>query len=291
MRAASLLAVVLSLTAGAIQAQTPTRLILVGGGERPAKAMSRFVEWAGGAEARILVVSWASVEPLATCESTKAELAGAGVVICAPFVTLDDQGKAAPLAGEARTIFSQALSRATGVFFSGGDQNRVMDALGGDPALLAAIRARYAAGAVFGGTSAGAAVMSDPMVTDEAGAGVLDGKQVGVRPGLGLLAGAIVDPHFVKRQRVNRLLGLVLEHPRLRGVGVDEDTALLIRDGRTAEVAGHGPVLLVDATGTDQLQVTVARPGQTIDLRPRPRPGVRGGKSTSRPRSGATPRP
>jgi cyanophycinase len=140
-----------------------------------------------------------------------------------------------------------------------------MDVLA-DPELLAAVRARFAAGVVFGGTSAGAAVMSARMITGEGDFTVIDGSRVEVRPGLGFLPGAIVDQHFVRRQRQNRLFGLVLAHPGERGVGIDEDTAILVSGGRRAEVVGKGPVMLVDAAGTDRLAVRLVRPGETVDL-------------------------
>ena len=135
---------------------------------------------------------------------------------------------------------------------------------------LAAVKARSAAGVVFGGTSAGAAVMSARMITGDGDFTVIDGEKVGVRPGLGLVEGVIVDQHFVKRQRQNRLFGLVLKHPGERGVGIDEDTALLVTGGRYAEVVGRGPVVLVDAKGSDRLEVTLLRAGQRTDLRQRP---------------------
>ena len=263
------LALTLLVTATASAAPpAETRLVLVGGGTRPSRAMARFAEWAGGDQARILVVPWASAEPKESCEAILGELHTSGPSICAPILTLDPQGKAQPLTDEARTIFTQALAHATGVFFTGGDQNRVMDVV--DEPLRAALRARYAAGVAFGGTSAGTAVISDPMITGEGDLTVIDGDKVGVRQGLGLLPGAILDQHFIKRQRQNRLFGLVLKQPGLRGIGLDEDAALLVRNGRHAEVVG-GPVVLVDVSGPDQLAVTILRPGQTTDLRSRPR--------------------
>jgi cyanophycinase len=141
-----------------------------------------------------------------------------------------------------------------------------MDVLA-DPELLAAVRARFAAGVVFGGTSAGAAVMSARMITGEGDFTVIDGDAVEVRPGLGFVGGVIVDQHFVRRQRQNRLFGLVLKHPQERGVGIDEDTALLVTDGRHAEVVGRGPVVVVDAKGKDRLEVTLVRSGSALDLR------------------------
>jgi cyanophycinase len=160
----------------------------------------------------------------------------------------------------------QQLAAATGVFFSGGDQARIMDVLA-DAELLRAVRERHAQGVVFGGTSAGAAVMSLRMITGEGDFTVIDGAKVDVREGLGLLPGAIVDQHFVKRQRENRLFGLVLQQRGERGVGIDEDTALLVTGGRHGEVVGKGPVMLVDALGPDTLRVTLLRAGQSVDLR------------------------
>jgi cyanophycinase len=120
-----------------------------------------------------------------------------------------------------------------------------MDVLA-DPELLAATKARFAAGVVFGGTSAGAAVMSLRMITGEGDFTVIDGNEVEVRPGLGLVEGVIVDQHFVRRQRENRLFGLVLKYPGERGVGIDEETALLVPEG-PPEVVGKVIVILVDA--------------------------------------------
>jgi cyanophycinase len=243
------------------------RLVIVGGGERPPAALARFVLWAGGASARVLVVPWASAEPKESCDALIAELKvpGPKEIVCAPAEPLDDKGKAGPLDAASRALFLGELAAAGGVFFSGGDQARIMDVLA-DAELLAAVRQRHAAGVVFGGTSAGAAVMSLRMITGDGDFTVIDGDKVEVREGLGLVPGVIVDQHFVKRQRENRLFGLVLKHPEERGVGIEEDTAILVTGGRHAEVVGKGPVLLVDAKGKDKLAITLLRSGQTVDL-------------------------
>jgi cyanophycinase len=247
-----------------------TRLVIVGGGERPPEAMARFVEWGGGAAARLVVVTWSSIEPEESCAAILAELRvhEPGLAGCAPFARLDAAGKAGPLDPDSRARFLGQLAAATGVFFSGGDQARIMDVLA-DTELLRAVRERYAQGVVFGGTSAGAAALSPRMITGDGDFTVIDGDQVVVREGLGLLPGVILDQHFVKRQRQNRLFGLVLKHPEERGVGIDEDTALLVTAGRHAEVVGKGQVLLVDAVGGDKLQVTILRSGQSLDLQSR----------------------
>src|SRR5918994_528233 len=179
------------------------KLVLLGGGPRPPEALARFVEWAGNGHSRLLVVTWASAEPLESYESLERDLRlyRPASIEAAPF---------APLGLGDRERLLAALRRATGIFFGGGDQGRIMDVLQ-DPELAAALRERYRQGAVFAGTSAGTACMSALMITGEGDFTVLDGGQVKVRPGLGLLPGVILDQHFLKRQRQNRLFGLVLD--------------------------------------------------------------------------------
>jgi cyanophycinase len=242
------------------------RLVLLGGGPHPREAMTRFVEWAGGREARVLVVPWASSEPKASAKDIVEEVRalGAGQAEAAPR---------APLKEKTRARFVAQLAAATGVFFTGGDQSRIMDVLRDLP-LLEGLRERFRGGIVFGGTSAGTAIMSARMITGNGDFTVIDGSKVETRPGLGLLRGVIVDQHFVKRQRENRLFGLILRHPEERGVGIDEGTAVLVRGGREAEVVGAGTVVLVDAQGDrDALLVTFVRAGARFDVLPGPRSG------------------
>ncbi len=108
-----------------------TRLVIIGGGERPPEALGRFVSWAGGASARVLVLPWASGEPRESCEAILVELAphAPGAASCGPHATLDAKGRAAPLDAARKTAALAALARATGVFFTGGDQARIMDVL------------------------------------------------------------------------------------------------------------------------------------------------------------------
>jgi cyanophycinase len=240
------------------------KLVLLGGGPRPPEALARFVEWAGNGHSRLLVVTWASAEPRESYESLERDLRlyRPASIDSAPFAPLGPGDKARLL---------EALDRATGIFFAGGDQGRIMDVLE-DRELADAFRERYRRGVVFAGTSAGTACMSALMITGEGDFTVLDGGKVKVRAGLGLLPGVILDQHFLKRQRQNRLFGLVLDHPRLLGVGVDEGTALAVTDNRHAEVVGPGPVMMVDAiVGTDDLVVSLVRPGETFDLKTRKR--------------------
>jgi len=244
----------------AASATATERLVLVGGGERPPAALRQMVEWAGGPKSRLLIVPWASGEPAESAAAIREELEPhrPGRMETAPFAPLD--------AGKRAELLKQ-LAAATAVFFTGGDQGRIMDVLLPDPALLEAFRERHRAGVVFGGTSAGTAIMSARMITGNGDFTVIDAGQVETRPGLGLLPGTIVDQHFVKRQRENRLFGLVLAHPEELGVGIDEGTALLVEDGRRGLVVGDSVVMLVDGKSTPgALVVRLARPGQSVDL-------------------------
>ena len=242
-----------------LPASAGERLVLIGGGKRPPEVLAPFVEWAGGKEARILVIAWASGEPRESFEAIRTDLLPfhPASVEAAPLAPLDAQGKAR---------FREQLRNATGVFLAGGQQDRVMDVLE-DVLLLRALRERHHAGVVFAGTSAGTAVMSERMITGEGDFTVIDGDKVETRPGLGLLPGVILDQHFIKRQRENRLFGLVLKHPQELGVGIDEATALLVEDGRYAEVVGQSQVMLVEAQKPpESLLVTLLPPGRRFDL-------------------------
>src|SRR5262249_37764469 len=119
------------------------------------------------------------------------------------------------------------LDGATGVYFTGGDQVLLANDLVGTP-VHDKLKALYASGAVIGGTSAGAAVMSEIMITGEERLNTqtnnpfirIQQGDIVTAPGFGFVHDAIVDQHFVRRKRHNRLISVVLEHPSLVGVGI-----------------------------------------------------------------------
>ncbi len=239
------------------------RLVVVGGGKRPPEAMKRFVEWAGANSANILVIPWATSEPESSFEYLRKDMAELGPrsIVLAPV---------APFTEEKKNTFLAQLKDATGVFFTGGDQVKTMEVLK-DGSLADALRERYEKGVVFGGTSAGAAIMSTQMITGEGDFTVIDGGKVQTVVGLGLLPDdVIVDQHFIKRQRQNRLFGLVLQSGRKYGIGIDEDTALLVIDNRFGEVVGARQVMtVIPAKREGGLLVQLLKPGEWLDLRKR----------------------
>lgn len=235
------------------------RLLVVGGGTRPPEAMKIFVDWCGGAKAKILVITWATAAP---DESFTAF--DKSVTAYSPLSV--DHAAIRPLEAEKRARFVEQLAAATCVFFQGGDQNRIMDVLA-DEELFRLLRAKYAAGVPFGGTSAGAAVMSDPMMTGDADLKILDGAKVGVRKALGLIPNVMFDQHFLVRQRHNRLFGFIIKNPGYLGVGIDEDNAVLIEDNRRLRVIGATQVMFVWATKPGEpYRLLFLRSGDAFDL-------------------------
>ena len=255
-------------------------LVIVGGGERSETMMRRFVELAGGSgRARIAVVPMASEEARESGDEIAAELDSLGA---RPLVFLVDRAEAL------RPDEAHQLDSVTGIWFGGGDQARLTAVLQGTPS-LAAIRARYQAGAVVGGTSAGAAIMSDSMITgDQTPPGDSTGyygdeypaiarRRIEVLPGFGFLPTAIVDQHFIRRERHNRLLSAVLERPTLVGVGIDESTAIEVGPDGRWRVLGEGDVVIYDARrsritaltapvlGATDIRVHLLPPGSVYD--------------------------
>jgi cyanophycinase len=225
--------------------------LLVIGGAAGAAILGRFVELAGGSSADIVVIATASRDPAAL----EAEYADAFVRLGAGAVRplrLGTRLQANDPSVEAE------LSPATGVFFTGGDQERITATLGGtlaDSVLQALLQAGTI---VLGGTSAGAAMMSGTMIIGGDGPGVT-AAAVRTGPGLEFLPGVLIDMHFAERGRLNRLLSAVALYPHELGLGIDEDTAILA-DGERFEVLGSGSVTVVDAGGASDIRVPASGP-------------------------------
>jgi cyanophycinase len=122
------------------------------------------------------------------------------------------------------------------------------------------IRARHLEGVAVGGTSAGAAVLAGEMFTGDADLKSLTAGATVTAKGLALLPGLLIDQHFLKRQRDNRLISAVFDHPSLVGVGIDESTAIIFKGDRF-EVIGKSSVVVVDAR---RAKVEKTAPGQLV---------------------------
>lgn len=238
------------------------RLILIGGGDRTKDVLTKLAEWTGDEKSKILVITWASGVPGESFEAFKSDFEKISKI------TLEN-APLRPLDGAAKVKFLQQLKEASGVFFTGGDQNRVMEVLQ-DESLLKALREKYKSGTVFAGTSAGTAIMSPLMITGEGDFTAIDGAKVETKNGIGLLPDVIVDQHFIKRQRYNRLIGLIIKNPQLLGIGIDEDTAFAVRDNRFAEVLGNSGVMIFDAEkSVNPINLFYLKTGEKFDLKKR----------------------
>jgi cyanophycinase len=217
-----------------------------------AAVWSRLVELAGGPGARFVVLGTASGDPEAAARGTMAALVAHGAT--AEHLRVAPELKDVDLARAVRDpALIEKVRAANGVFFTGGDQGRIVDTLrpgGVESPLLAAIRELQQRGGVVAGTSAGAAIMSRTMFRDPAS--VITLMKGPMRPGQDFDAGLgfaqsdlFVDQHFLARGRLGRMLPLMQAHAMTLGVGVEEDSATILH-GDVIEVLGSGGALLVD---------------------------------------------
>src|SRR4051794_5982000 len=218
-------------------------LVIIGGGEdrKNDKAiLSRFIQLAGGPESTILVLTAASTEPREMWQIYDEAFGALGVERRAHL-----EIRSRDEAGDAER--AEKILHADGVFMTGGDQKRLLATIGGtliDRAMHRVFRTR---GACIAGTSAGASAMSEHMLaTSDAHGGVPARDATHLAAGLGFLQRVVIDQHFSERQRLGRLLGIVAQNAYLLGIGIDENTALLVESGTCIEVVGKGAVTLID---------------------------------------------
>lgn len=156
------------------------------------------------------------------------------------------------------------LEGAAGVFFTGGDQLRISSQIGDTP-VERRVREIHEAGGVIAGTSAGASVMSEVMMVAGASGESYRIGELHMAPGLGLLRDVIIDQHFAERGRFGRLLGAVAQNPRVLGVGIDEDTAIVV-EGDVFKVVGCGAVYVVDGAGLTHSNIAEASPSKALSV-------------------------
>ncbi|NTV80144.1 MAG: cyanophycinase [Candidatus Aminicenantes bacterium] len=222
-------------------------LFIVGGGDRDEPLMRRYVELAKGyGTGRFVIFTMASGVPHEVGPELVAEFKKYGVTDVAYYqLTREEAMDSAAL---------KILDGVSAVWFSGGDQARQTAVLLGTP-LHKRMLELYAQGCLIGGTSAGAAVMSEFMITGderrtenkEGTWEVIWADNILHSEGFGFVRNAVIDQHFVTRHRHNRLISVVLENPTLVGVGIEESTAVLVRPDGKYEVLGEGQVVIYDA--------------------------------------------
>jgi len=230
----------------------PSTLVLIGGGKRPAESLQAWIRSADqnaiarrAPRARLGAIAWASGEAQETLARLREELAPlTGSTLESPPVEPSASGFSRP----DLTRLLSWIQSLDGLYFTGGDQNRVIDLFVIHGEIPSSIRSRYESGNLtVAGTSAGTAIQGELVFTGDEDLTVIDPKPLHLRPGLSLLPGTVVEQHFVKRQRHNRMLSALIAHPELMGIAVDEDTALVIQPQASlpkGQVFGRGQVLL-----------------------------------------------
>ena len=223
--------------------------------------LSRFVELAGGDQAQIVVISTASSLGDAATDLYRHLLGriGARTITGLRPETREEANDPQAVA---------ALTSATGIFMTGGNQLRLSSIIGGT-ALGAAILDAHGRGVVVAGTSAGASAVATHMMAFGSSGATPKHRMAHVSVGLGLLVNVFVDQHFEQRTRLGRLLAVVAQSPSLIGLGLDEDTAAVIDGNDILEVIGRGSVTIVDGSDviTDAFRTTGHKPMMVSNAR------------------------
>ncbi len=237
----------------------PGPLVVIGGAEdRQGRVLRSFVDLAGGPRAVIAVLATASGEP----EGAERDYAhafghlGASRVLTIRVSSREDAADPTRLA---------EAEQATGFFFTGGDQLRITSTLGGTP-FDAVLHHRHREGAVVAGTSAGASAMSETMIVAGDSDDAPKRCTIKMAPGMGFLEGTVVDQHFAQRGRLGRLLAALAQNPKVLGLGVDEDTAVVVLPDRTLHVIGSQTVTVLDGRGIRSTNASESLPDEPLAL-------------------------
>jgi cyanophycinase len=223
---------------GDIQGQ----LIIIGGAEDKegdSKILREFVRRSGSLQARIVVMTVATGLPAEVGETYIRVFERLGVEDVRVVDTARREDASDPKALE-------TIAKATGVFFTGGNQARITELIK-DTELDAMLHQRFAEGLVIAGTSAGAAMMPDVMIVEGEGETNPRMEVAVMDRGMGFLPEVVIDQHFAQRGRLGRLLSAVAQQPVVLGFGIDEDTAIAVQ-GNELEVIGEHSVTVVDVS-------------------------------------------
>jgi cyanophycinase len=218
-------------------------LVLIGGACEPTgEALGAFLKRSSaGTGGRIVGITTASRDPVLSAREWIAAFEEGGVTnVEVPLVDNRDRAQSRRLAA--------MVMNADGIFLGGGDQVHLIATIGGSR-LERAIRAAYSEGAVICGTSAGAAALTETILAGGEPDQYGQMADLHLGPGFGLLGfRSVIDTHFTERRRLQRLFMVIAQNPELMGLGIDEDTALVVQ-GHLGEVVGRGSLTFVDGRG------------------------------------------
>ncbi|MEP6489829.1 cyanophycinase [Microcoleus vaginatus GB2-A3] len=220
--------------------ETQGKLLIIGGAEDKegdCKILREFLRCAGGTKARIVVMTAATSLPGEVGDNYIRVFERLGAEDVRVIDTQRPEDASDP-------DYLEAIEQATGIFFTGGDQARIISCLK-DTKLDAAMHKRYSEGIIIGGTSAGAAMMPDMMIIEGDSETNPRVDAVAMGPGMGFLPNVVIDQHFAQRGRLGRLVTALLLQPAVLGFGIDENTAILVH-GDELEVIGESAVTVID---------------------------------------------
>lgn len=237
-------------------------LVVIGGAEDKkdrCTILKRFVSLAQGRQAAIAIITAAAQEPVtvgAEYEELFDRLGARDIRVINITTRAEANGKQV----------EQQLREASGIFFTGGDQLRITALLGGTR-VYRALHEAHQRGIAIAGTSAGASAMSEVMIVGGANDSSPRRGTVSLAPGLGLLRGVVIDQHFAQRGRLGRLLSCIAHNPHVLGVGIDENTAIVVDpQERVLEVIGEGTTTFVDGSNITFSNVSESTTDEALAL-------------------------
>ncbi len=248
-------------------------LFIIGGGEKTDGLMKELLKVSAvGSDDYVIILPMSSEDPDSSVIFAKEDFASVGITKVAGFNFTEN--------GPVTQSRIDSMVKAKLIFITGGDQTRFMKIVGRGP-VYKAIHEAYEKGSTIAGTSAGAAVMSKKMITgnnlkhpDYSGKfPTIEPQNIEVTEGLGMVENLIIDQHFIKRQRLNRLISVAIENPDETCIGIDESTAIIV-SGNSFTVAGENQVIVLrnpakskkiqhNLLGAKGLQIDVLLPGET----------------------------
>lgn len=157
------------------------------------------------------------------------------------------------------------LEKSSLVFFTGGDQLKITSLLGGTP-LYTTIKSKFQNGCIFAGTSAGASAMSEIMIVSGFDEESPKKGTLKMSLGLGLIEGVMIDQHFAQRGRIGRLLTGIAQNPQILGIGIDEDTAIVVKNKERFHVIGSGAVYVIDGSSISHTNVSQQNPEEVLSI-------------------------
>ncbi|WP_229736674.1 cyanophycinase [Bizionia arctica] len=253
------------------------KLFIIGGGSRPSAMVDRIITESGIDKSGYgVILPMSSMEPDSSVYYAKRQFLEKGQENLYGLNFVKNE--------KITTSKLDSLKNAKLIYISGGDQNRFMDVIAGTD-IEKIIHQAYENGSLVAGTSAGAAVMSKLMITGSelkhpdysATFKNIQSDNIEIKSGLGMLDNVIIDQHFVKRSRYNRLFSAIIEHPEMTGIGIDESTAILI-SGNQFEVVGISQVIVFknpkksknmyeDMLGAHDLILNIYLPGEIFTIK------------------------